>query len=201
MQATTKQVLETNLKVPNSFEDLSIFKCDPDEFKKFMLQEDDKEQDLDDVSTPPLTFLQLASPLNSNVTSNEKIQECSGINLEKTLDVLLENISLLISHIKIAGVEQTSIIIHEEGMLLDNTEIIIEHFDTAPGMLNIEIKACSKLQPLLINQNKSLFERIEAIAPEIKINRIAISHRDSKDYISNTKQKKVVMGDKTQNDA
>lgn len=201
MQATTKQVHETDLKVPNSFEDLSIFKCDPDEFKKFLNQEDESEQDVEDVKPSPLTFLQVASPISSNVTATEKIQECQGLSLEKTLDILLENISLLISHINVAGVDQTSIIIHQEGMLIDNTEIIIEHFDTAPGMLNIEIKACSKLQPLLINQNKSLYERIEAIAPEIKINRLAISHRDSKDYISNTKQKKVVMGDKTQNDA
>lgn len=190
MQATTKQVHETDLKVPNSFQDLSIFKCDPDEFKRFLNQEDESEKEVEDVHLPPLTFLQIASPANSNVTSPEKIKECSGINLEKTLDILLENISLLISHIKISGVDQTSIIIHQEGMLIDNTEIIIEHFDTAPGMLNIEIKACSKLQPLLINQNKSLNERIEAVAPEIKINRLAISHRDSKDYISNTKQKK-----------
>lgn len=202
MQATTRQ-LDTPHKEPSSpFEELSIFKQDPDEFKKIL------EQDLDEKFCPKkdqvidlcLSPLQIFSPpLNTENLENIKLE--AVINLEKTLDLLLENISLLISHIHLSGVDQTSILIQQEGMLIDQTEIVIEHYDTAPGVFNIEIKACSKLQALLINQKGHLFERIEAIAPEIKINRFDISNSDSKEYISNTKQKKVVMGDKTQNDA
>lgn len=202
MQAINNPRDETALEVSiNPLEDLTIFKLDPDEFKKFFSEDEEKEQDIQ--SLP-----QLLNPIQILPLVQTSVSEASGsistlqpINLEKTLDVLLENMTLLISHIKLTGIEQTSIVIHQEGSILDMTEVVVESYDTAPGALNIEIKSCSKLQALLIHQKQSLFERIEAVAPEVKIHRLDISSIDSKDYISGTKQKKVMMGDKAQNDA
>jgi hypothetical protein len=199
MQATTKPLDELNSDIPLSFEELTIFKCDPDEFKKFLNHEDCEDDVCDDVviTAPLMSPMQIANPQMLITEATCKIETKSPLNLEKTLDLLLENITLLISHIHISGIDQTSIVINESGALIDETEIVIEHYDTAPGVFNIEIKACSKLQALLINQKESLCERIACFAPDIKINRLDISSRNPKDYIGDSKQKKVVMGERT----
>lgn len=202
MQTTNKTFEEPVIQPQerSHFEDLTIFKCDPDEFKKF-LQEEELQEDVLAQKEQPLqiipSLMHLATTKSPLLAVDATLKTLAPINLEKTLDVLLENMVLLISHICLAGIDQTSITIQDQGSLIDNTEIIIERYDTAPGEFNIEIKACSKLQGLLINQKEILLERMALSMPEIKIKRLELSHHGSQDYIGSSKQKKVVRGEKT----
>lgn len=201
MQTTTKTFEEsyTQLEPASNFEQLTIFKCDPDEFKKFFEEELEEASMSEEEPVCKITIspMDIAIAKNQELNTENKTLDIAPINLEKTLDLLLENMSLLVSHITLAGIDHTSITIQDNETLLDNTEIIIERYDTAPGEFNIEIKACSKLQALLINQKESLLERMAYTMPTIKINRMDISSHASKDYIGDSKQKKVVRGEKT----
>ena len=200
MQATSKVFDEASEKVVTLTDTLLVQDVDPDQFKQFMYQEQEELDDKELIDAPVISPMQLVQPkpfLHTILKAEalDAVKSSAGV-----LDAIFEHISCLVTHIKTHGVETTSVVIHDENSLLDLTEIIVECFDTAPGVFNIEIKTCSKLQELLIKQQHTLCLRAESSCQSFKIQRLDVSTYNTKDYISGTKLKKVTMNEAGQND-
>jgi hypothetical protein len=145
-------------------------------FKKLM-NEDDDQTNLEHGLYPPLktTVFDLAqTPLQSHeMTKAQAIQPSSEVQV-----ILLEIIShlgLLTHEMTTQGVSETQLVISSESSLLDGVKIHVKQFDTAPGEINIEIIACSKLEALLHSHDRSLMTQLHCQMPEIKINRFEIN--------------------------
>jgi len=184
--------------------DLCVEPIDPDGFKKLLDQEDEEKESLDSLkptSIPLSSPMQLMTNLHLENLSQNQVDVISETSLQTILDILSENTSLLINTLIQKELSETSVIIHDPTSILHEVEIIVSSYNFAQGSLNIEIKSCLQLQPLLHKQTASLLSQIEGSNLNLKINRLTLSlNGESKDKIKGSLTKKVTQSGHTSDD-
>ncbi len=193
-----------NLHFCEKPKDLCVEPIDPDGFKKLLDQEDEEKESLDSLkptSIPLSSPLQLMTNLHLENLSQNQVNAISESSLQTILDILSEKTSLLIKTLIQKELSETSVIIHDPTSILHEVEIIVSSYNFAQGSLNIEIKSCLQLQPLLHKQTASLLSQIEGSNLNLKINRLTLSlNGESKDKIKGSLTKKVTQSGHTSDD-
>ena len=193
-----------NLHFCEKRKDLCVEPVDPDGFKKLLYQDNEEKESLDRLTpsfNPLSSPMQLMTNLHLENLSQNQVNAISESSLQTILDILSENTSLLINTLIQKELSETSVIIHDPASILHEVEIIVSSYNFAQGSLNIEIKSCLQLQPLLHKQTASLLAQIEGSNLNLKINRLTLSlNGESKEKIKGSLTKKVTQSGRTSDD-
>ena len=126
----------------------------------------DKEKEEDKTSSTPITPI----PLLSTFTPPPTPPVPAYANLSPQVFELFERMVGLVSIQETKGMTTTTVTVNMKNSIFDGTQIIIDHYETAPNALNITIAGNPKAQEM-INQNMTnLVASFEASKLSFQVN-------------------------------